>query len=140
MDFQVPDAPIVTDSMRRVAPRGLLLWCRAACYLGSFCPRVLQVHVVHPLCIHLLPPVSFSNPLRHFTFSLGFIPPRMTHTMIKSTGASTVFRAAKARKSSRDYPGAMLHGAIADIVKLAPCWKGYNRWEAPLFLSITQED
>jgi hypothetical protein len=46
--------------------------------------------------------------------------------MIKSAGASTVFRAAKARKSSRDYPGAMLHGAIADIVKLAP-GQGYSR-------------
>ena len=45
--------------------------------------------------------------------------------MIKSAGASTVFRAAKARKSSRDYPGAMLHGAIADIVKLAP-GQGYS--------------
>jgi hypothetical protein len=45
--------------------------------------------------------------------------------MIKSAGASTVFRAAKARKSSRDYPGATLHGAIADIDKLAP-GQGYS--------------
>ncbi len=41
--------------------------------------------------------------------------------------APIVLRAAKARKSSRDYPGAMLLTvAIADIDKLAP-GQGYSR-------------
>jgi len=68
---------------------------------------------------------SFSRPLHHFPFHPAPTPPLLPHNVIKSAGASTVFRAAKARKSSRDYPGAMLHGAIADIVKLAP-GQGYS--------------
>ncbi len=49
--------------------------------------------------------------------------------------APLVLRAAKARKSLRSYPGAMLLTvAIADIDKLAPRRMGYNRLGAPLFL------
>jgi hypothetical protein len=52
----------------------------------------------------------------------------MPHTMIKSTEAAIVLGAATARKSSRDHPGAMLMTmAIADIVKIGPRRKGYNR-------------
>src|ERR1700680_4810116 len=78
-----------------------------------------------PAGIHRHSAISFSHASRPFPLQLVPAPPHMPHTMIKSTEASTVFRAAKARKSSRDYPGAMLHGAIADIVKLAP-GQGYS--------------
>jgi hypothetical protein len=42
--------------------------------------------------------------------------------MIKSAGATVVFRAAKARKSSRDYPGAMLHEG--DCRSIIGPWSG----------------
>jgi hypothetical protein len=81
-----------------------------------------------PSCAHVLPPASFSRPLRPFAFSPGVRFTARPYNVVKSAGAPIVFRAAKARKSPRGLPRRYaITVAIADIDKLAPCRKGYKR-------------